>query len=51
MNLITERALRAAILFWDDRFKVHGNEIFREQAEEAVKELEKAGKTGIVRRQ
>lgn len=51
MNLITERALRAAIIFWDERWIQTGNDIFKSQAEEAVAELVKAGKgNGIVRR-
>jgi hypothetical protein len=53
MNNITEKALRAAILFWDDRYKEkpESREIFRLQAVEAVTELRKHGRgDGIARR-
>lgn len=44
MISITERALRAAILMWDDRFKETRSEIFKLSAEEAVAELKRMGK-------
>ena len=44
VNIITEKALRAAALFWATRFKETGKELFKIQSEEAQDELRKHGK-------
>ena len=52
MISITERALRTAIIAWDEKFKAGEGEIFKLSAEEAVEELKRQGvdERTIVRR-